>query len=229
MVTGNTCVKQTKNATKMLTNGWTLSLQMYSIAPIDGHSTDLRGVIGNLDSGKNGVIGSNMACKYCKNEQNLLAECENNYEGIEAYLLKDENKALIGIYGWYDNIVSIDEQLIEIKYCPMCGERLTKQMIEILFIVIVTLFLTGVAVFVLLNFLGVDVYPRPKFTCSECEQLAAKYGLYDCKACKDEVTGEPLPCSVSRGTKECYKNARKASNEQQASIENKGGGINERH
>lgn len=62
---------------------------MYSIAPIDGHSTDLRGVIGNLDSGKNGVIGSNMACKYCKNEQNLLAECENNYEGIEAYLLKD--------------------------------------------------------------------------------------------------------------------------------------------
>ena len=67
-----------------------------------------------------------MACKYCKNENNLLAECENNYEGIEAFLIKDENRAIIGIYGWYDISVSIDEQLIEIKYCPMCGERLVK-------------------------------------------------------------------------------------------------------
>lgn len=87
-------------------------------------------------------------------------------------------------------------------------------MIEILFIVIVTLFLTGAAVFVLLNFLGVDLYPSPKFTCAECEHSEEKYGAYKCKACVDEINGEFLPCVVSRRTRECYKNARKANNEQ---------------
>lgn len=88
-------------------------------------------------------------------------------------------------------------------------------MIEILFIVIVTLFLAGAAVFVLLNFLGVDFYPSPKFTCAECEQSQEKNGIYKCKACRDEVTNELLSCCVTRGTKDCYDNARKASNEQQ--------------
>lgn len=84
-------------------------------------------------------------------------------------------------------------------------------MIEILFIVIVTLFLTGAAVFVLLNFLGADLYPSPKFTCSECEQVEAEYGIFRCKACKDEIDGRLLHCNDSRRTRDCYKNARKAS------------------
>ena len=67
-----------------------------------------------------------MACKYCKTKNNLLAEGDNNFDGIEVYLVKDENKALICVYGWYDGCISIDEQIIKIKYCPMCGERLTK-------------------------------------------------------------------------------------------------------
>ena len=84
-------------------------------------------------------------------------------------------------------------------------------MIEILFVVVVTLFLTGAAVFVLLNFLGADLYPNPKFTCSECEQVEEKNGIYKCKACKNEVSGELLYCDGSRRTRDCYKNARKAS------------------
>ena len=85
-------------------------------------------------------------------------------------------------------------------------------MIELLFILIVTLFLAGAAVFVLLNFLGVDLYPSPKFTCSECEQVKSEYEGYICKACKDEIDGSLLPCLVARRTRECYKNSRKASN-----------------
>ena len=84
-------------------------------------------------------------------------------------------------------------------------------MIEILFIVIVTLFLTCAAVFALLNFLGVDIYPSPKFACAECKHAEEKYGVYRCKACRDEIDNEPLSCVIARRTRECYKNAIKAS------------------
>lgn len=52
---------------------------------------------------------------------------------------------------------------------------------------------------------------RNKRVC-ECGQSELQYMLYKCKACTDEVTNEMLSCELSRGTKECYKNARKASN-----------------
>ena len=85
-------------------------------------------------------------------------------------------------------------------------------MIGILFIVIVTLFL--IAVFALLNFLGADLYPSPKFTCAECEQAEEKHGIYSCKVCTDEITNEPLYCESARRTRKCYKSARKASDVQ---------------
>ena len=92
-------------------------------------------------------------------------------------------------------------------------------MIE-LFAVFVTLFVIAIIVFAIFSFVGVPCYPRPKFTCAECEQvILTKYRLYVCKACKDEITGEALICDFSRGTKDCYKNARKASNEQHESKE----------
>ena len=81
--------------------------------------------------------------------------------------------------------------------------------------VFVTLFVIVAFVFLLLNFLGVDLYPSPKFTCSECEHSEEKYGGYKCKACVDEINGEFLSCAVARRTRECYKSARKAENEQQ--------------
>lgn len=81
--------------------------------------------------------------------------------------------------------------------------------------VFVTLFVICVLVFVLLNFLGVDLYPSPKFTCAECEHSEEKYGAYWCKACKDEIDNGLLSCTLARRTRGCYKSARKASNEQQ--------------
>lgn len=87
-------------------------------------------------------------------------------------------------------------------------------MIE-LFAVLFTLFLICALVFVLLNFLGVDFYPSPKFTCAECENVEKIFGVCWCNACRDEIDGCPLSCVVARRTRECYKNARKASNEQQ--------------
>ena len=84
-----------------------------------------------------------------------------------------------------------------------------------LLVVFVTLFVIAIIVFTILNFLGVPCYPRPKFTCAECEQSQEKNGIYKCKSCTDEVTNELLSCTISRGTKDCYDNARKASNEQQ--------------
>ena len=83
-------------------------------------------------------------------------------------------------------------------------------MIELL-AVFVTLFVIAIIAFAILNFVGCPMYPRPKFTCSECEQSEVKNYTYRCRACRDEVTNELLSCTVSRGTKECYKNARKAS------------------
>ena len=89
-----------------------------------------------------------------------------------------------------------------------------------LLVLFITLFVIAIIVFTILSFVGCPMYPRPKFTCAECEQvIGAKYRLYGCKACKDEITGEALTCDVSRGTKDCYKNARKASNEQHDSKE----------
>lgn len=87
-------------------------------------------------------------------------------------------------------------------------------MIE-LFAVIFTLFVIAIIAFMILNAVGVPCYPRPKFTCAECEQSQEKNGIYKCKACRDEVTNELLSCCVTRGTKDCYDNAKKASNEQQ--------------
>ena len=87
-------------------------------------------------------------------------------------------------------------------------------MIE-LFAVIFTLFLICALVFVLLNFLGVDLYPSPKFTCSECEHVEKIHGVCWCKACRDEIDDCPLSCVLARRTRGCYKSARKASNEQQ--------------
>lgn len=84
-------------------------------------------------------------------------------------------------------------------------------MIELLF-VFVFLAVFALGVFLILNAVGVPCYPRPKFTCAECGQSELQYMLYKCKACTDEVTNEMLSCELSRGTKECYKNARKASN-----------------
>lgn len=84
-----------------------------------------------------------------------------------------------------------------------------------LLVVFVTLFVIAIIVFLILNAVGCPMYPRPKFTCAECEQSQEKNGIYKCKACTDEVTNELLSCATSRGTKECYTSARKASNEQQ--------------
>ena len=85
-----------------------------------------------------------------------------------------------------------------------------------LLVLFITLFVIAIIVFAILNFVGCLMYPRPKFTCAECEQSTEKY---KCKACKDEITNELLSCTISRGTKDCYKNARKASNEQHDSKE----------
>lgn len=87
-------------------------------------------------------------------------------------------------------------------------------MIE-LFAVFVPLFVIAIIVFLILNFFGCPMYPRPKFTCAECEHVEKIHGVCCCKACRDEIDNELLSCSISRGTKDCYKNARKASNEQQ--------------
>lgn len=87
-------------------------------------------------------------------------------------------------------------------------------MIE-LFAVIFTLFVIAIIAFMILNAVGVPCYPRPKFTCAECEQSECKNYTYRCRACRDEVTNELLSCTISRGTNDCYDNARKASNEQQ--------------
>lgn len=86
-------------------------------------------------------------------------------------------------------------------------------MIELL-AVFVTIFVICACVFGLLNFLGADCYPSPKFTCAECEQAEKKYGTYFCKACRDEIDNCLLSCAVARRTRECYKNARRESNEQ---------------
>ena len=82
-------------------------------------------------------------------------------------------------------------------------------MIE-LFAVFVTLFVIAIIVFLILSAVGAPCYPRPKFTCAECEQSQEKNGIYKCKACTDEVTNEMLSCELSRGTKDCYNNGRKA-------------------
>lgn len=84
-----------------------------------------------------------------------------------------------------------------------------------LLVLFVILFVVAIIVFAILSFVGCPIYPRPKFTCAECEQSELQYMLYKCKACTDEVTNGMLSCELSRGTKDCYKNARKASNEQQ--------------
>lgn len=80
-------------------------------------------------------------------------------------------------------------------------------------VVFVTLFVIAIIVFTILKFVGCPMYPRPKFTCAECEQSECKNYTYRCRACTDEVTNELLSCTISRGTKDCYDNARKASNE----------------
>lgn len=82
-----------------------------------------------------------------------------------------------------------------------------------LLVVFVTLFVIAIIVFTILKFVGCPMYPRPKFTCAECEQSECKNYTYRCRACRDEVTNELLYCGSSRNTKDCYKNARKASNE----------------
>lgn len=84
-----------------------------------------------------------------------------------------------------------------------------------LLVVFVTFFVIAIIVFTILKFVGCPMYPRPKFTCAECEQVEKIHGECWCKACRDEVTNELLLCTISRGTKDCYDNARKASNEQQ--------------
>ena len=84
-------------------------------------------------------------------------------------------------------------------------------MSELLF-VFVFLSVITLGVFLMLNAVGVPCYPRPKFTCAECEQAEEKNWIHKCKSCRDEVTNEMLSCELSRGTKDCYKNARKASN-----------------
>lgn len=81
-----------------------------------------------------------------------------------------------------------------------------------LLFVFVPFFVIAIIVFTILKFVGCPMYPRPKFTCAECEQSQEKNGIYKCKACRDEVTNELLSCTISRGTKDCYDNARKANN-----------------
>lgn len=83
-----------------------------------------------------------------------------------------------------------------------------------LIVLFVTLLVIAIIVLKTLNFVGCPMYPRPKFTCAECEQVEEKNGIYKCKACKNEVSGELLYCNCSRRTRGCYKNARKASNGQ---------------
>lgn len=83
-------------------------------------------------------------------------------------------------------------------------------MIDALIIFITTFLVIGFGLFVFLRFLGVDVYPSPKFSCSECEQVKVeKLGIYECQACTDEINGDCLFCIEARGTRDCWKNARK--------------------
>lgn len=84
-------------------------------------------------------------------------------------------------------------------------------MIEFLILSVVVVFVICFGVIVLLRLLGCEVYPSPKFPCSECEQLQlGNSETYECKACLDEIRGYALSCRNARGTRDCYKNARKA-------------------
>ena len=83
-----------------------------------------------------------------------------------------------------------------------------------LLVLFIILFVIAIIVFAILNFVGYPIYPRPKFTCAECEHVEKIHGVCWCKACRDEIDNKLLSCATSRCTKDCYKNARKASNEQ---------------
>lgn len=75
-----------------------------------------------------------------------------------------------------------------------------------------TILVSLLVVIGLLRFLGCDVYPKPKFPCSECEQLKiGELETYACKACLDEIRGYALSCVNARGTRDCWKNARKTN------------------
>lgn len=89
-------------------------------------------------------------------------------------------------------------------------------MIEVLIVVIATVFVCCLGVIGLLRFLGVDIYPKPKFPCKECEQLKkTKNDIYKCQACVDEIDGNFLYCNIARDSRDCWKNARKMNYEQQ--------------
>ena len=90
------------------------------------------------------------------------------------------------------------------------------EVIKVLLVVVGTVLVVGLGVIGLLRLLGIEVYPAPSFPCRECCQSnITTYRSYECQACLDEIYGTPLTCQESRGTRDCWKNARKMNYEQQ--------------
>lgn len=73
-----------------------------------------------------------MSCEYCKNKRKNkpLVESKDKDEGVMAWVQKRDDGAYLCVYGWFDGwdggAVGIEPQQAKIKYCPMCGAKLSK-------------------------------------------------------------------------------------------------------